>query len=95
MRRALGERAVLRPEAAFRDTLDEGIYDLRTNRQSRKWLRTGSASGGAMSSSNGGRCREARGRTRYSQPLPSPSPSKLCGSGGRTLKFVYGMSPQA
>ncbi len=28
-------------------------------------------------------------------PMPSPSPSKPWGSGGSTLKFWYGMSPQS
>lgn len=27
--------------------------------------------------------------------MPSPSPSKRCGSGGRTRKFLYGMSLQS
>src|SRR5688500_14881368 len=34
-------------------------------------------------------------RSYYSQPTPSPSLSKRCGSGGRTVKRRYGMSPQS
>ncbi len=30
-----------------------------------------------------------------SQPIPSLSPSNLCGSGGITLKFEYPISPQS
>lgn len=30
-----------------------------------------------------------------SQPMPSPSPSKRCGSGGKTVKCLYEMLPQS
>ena len=31
----------------------------------------------------------------FSQPIPSLSLSNLCGSGGKTLKLVNGISPQS
>jgi hypothetical protein len=61
MRRALGDVLSCDRSSTQRHPGRRRIYDLRTNRQSRNSLRAGSASRGAMSSSNGGRCREARG----------------------------------
>ena len=38
-------------------------------------------------------CLDERARDHGSHPVPSPSPSNRRGSGGKTRKFLYGMSP--